>query len=293
MNINFELYKVFYEVAKQKSISKGAEKLMISQPAVTQSIKTLENQLGGQLFTRVTKGVVLTCEGEELFKYIEEGMNYFINGTNKFLNFKNLEEGIINIGATATISEHFLMPYLKKFHIKYPNININISNNLTENLIKDLRNGSLDIIITAIPINKINDLDYKDIANLNDIFVGSNKYKNIKFNSIEDLLKEDILLQKEPSVTRNNFNGFLKNNNLECNHKMEVASHNLLTKLAENDFGIALLTKEFIKEKLDQSLYEIKTNLKIPSRKLGFAIKKNNIPSFATSKFIDILNGKN
>ena len=83
MNINFELYKVFYEVANAKSISKGAEKLMISQPAVSQSIQTLENELGGKLFVRTPKGVVLTNEGEILFDYIKEGMNYFINGTNK------------------------------------------------------------------------------------------------------------------------------------------------------------------------------------------------------------------
>ena len=70
MNINFELYKVFYEVAKEKSISNGANKLMISQPAVSQSIQTLENQLGGKLFIRTPKGVVLTNEGEELYNYI-------------------------------------------------------------------------------------------------------------------------------------------------------------------------------------------------------------------------------
>ena len=127
-------------------------------------------------------------------------------------------------------------------------------------------------------------------TNLNDIFVGSSKYKDKVFNSTEDLLKEEILLQKHPSVTRNNFNEFLKENNFECNLKMEVVSQGLLTKLAENDFGIALLTKEFIKDKLDKSLYEIKTEIKIPKRKLGFAVKKNNVTSFATSKFIDILN---
>ena len=86
MNINFELYKVFYEVANEKSISKGAEKLMISQPAVTQSIHTLEEQLGGKLFIRTPKGVVLTNEGEIHYNYIKEGMNYFINGSNKFLS---------------------------------------------------------------------------------------------------------------------------------------------------------------------------------------------------------------
>ena len=293
MNINFELYKVFYEVANCKSISKGAERLMISQPAVTQSIKSLEDQLDGKLFIRTPKGVLLTNEGLELYNYIKEGMNYFINGTNKFTSLKELEEGVLNIGSTTTISEHFLMPYLKEFHDRYPNIDINITNNLTENLIKDLRNGSLDIIITAIPNSNINDIEYNYITDLNDIFVGSNKYKDNTYNNIKDLLKEDILLQKYPSVTRNNFNEFLKDNNLECNPKMEVVSHGLLTKLCENDFGIALLTKEFISNKLNKNLFEIKTNIKIPKRKLGYAIKSNSIPSFTAAKFISILKEKN
>lgn len=292
MNINFELYKVFYEVANEKSISKGAEKLSISQPAVTQSIKTLEGELGGKLFIRTPKGVILTNEGRELFDYIKEGMNYFVNGTNKFTSLKNLEEGVINIGSTTTISEHYLMPYLKEFHNKYPNIDINITNDLTDNLIKNLRNGTLDIIITAIPNHEIKDIDYKTISTLNDIFVGSSKYKDKIFNNINELLKEDILLQKNPSITRNNFDQFLKENNLVCNPKMEVVSHGLLTELAENGFGIALLTKEFIKDKLNKSLYEIDIDIKIPKRKLGYAIKKNNIPSFTATKFIDILLNK-
>ena len=286
MNINFELYKVFYEVAIAKSISKGAEKLMISQPAVTQSIKTLEDELGGKLFIRTPKGVILTNEGETLFNYIKEGMNYFINGTNKFTSLKNLTEGTINIGATTTISEHYLIPYLKEFHDKYPNIDICITNDLTENLVKNLRNGSLDIIITAIHNNKINDITYTKISDLTDIFVGSKKYKDKK---ISNILKEDIILQKYPSVTRNNFNEFLKENNLECNPKMEVVSHGLLTSLVEKDFGIGLLTKEFIQDKIDKTLFEIKTNINIPKRTLGYAVKKNSIPTFTTIKFIEIL----
>ena len=289
MNINFELYKVFYEVANNKSISKGAEKLMISQPAVTQSIQTLEQQLGGPLFIRTPKGVILTNEGMELYNYIKEGMQYFINGTNKFNSLKKLEEGTINIGATTTITEHYLIPYLEEFHNKYPNIDINITNELTENLIKDLRNGNLDIIVIAIPKKEINDLKIKNLYDLHDIFVGNYKYKDYKYNNIEALLKEDILLQKIPSTTRNNFNNYLKENNLICNPKMEVVSHKLLTKLTEIGFGISLLTKEFIENKLNNTLYEIKIPIQIPKRSLGYATKNNKIPSFATQKFIDIL----
>ena len=289
MNINFELYKVFHEVATTKSISKAAENLLISQPAVTQSIKTLEDQLGGKLFIRTPKGVILTNEGEELYKYIKEGMNYFINGTNKFSSLKNLDSGVINIGATTVISEHYLMPYLDTFHTKYPNVDINIHNDLTDNLIKELRNGNLDIIIINIPNTNIKDIDTYALTTLQDIFVGNSKYKDKKYNTIKELLKEDILLQKTPSVTRTNFNNYLKENNLDCTPKMEVVSHSLLTGLTENGFGISLLTKNFIRDKLENTLYEIKTKEQLPKRILGYAIKNGTIPSFTTTKFIEIL----
>lgn len=290
MNINFELYKVFYEVANEKSISKGAEKLMISQPAVTQSIKTLEGELGGQLFIRTPKGVILTTEGEILYNYIKDGMSYFVNGANKFTSLKNLDSGVINIGATTIISEKFLMPYLKEFSNKYPNIVINVVNDLTDNLTKKLRNGDLDIVIMSINNNtNIKDLKLKEITSLNDIFVGCEQYKNKKIENIEDLLKEDLLLQKYPSVSRTNFNNYLKENNLSCTPKMEVVSHSLLTSFTENGFGIGLLTKEFITNKLNKTLFEIKTNVKIPKRTLVYATKSNSIPSFTTVKFIEIL----
>ena len=290
MNVNFELYKVFYEVANEKSISKGAEKLLISQPAVTQSIKTLEAELGGQLFIRTPKGVVLTNEGEILYNYISEGMKYFINGTNKFTSLKEMESGTINIGSTTIISEQYLMPYLKHFHDMYPNITINIINDLTDNLIKKLRNGDIDILIISMNNNdSIKDLDITTITELHDIFVGNIKYKD---KNITNIFNEDLLLQKYPSVTRTNFNNYLKQNNLICNPKMEVVSHSLLTSLTENGFGIGLLTKEFISTKINNTLFEISTNIKVPTRKLVYATKTNSLPTFTTSKFIETILNK-
>ena len=166
MNIDFELYRIFYTVAVCGNITKASKQLMISQPAVSQSIQTLENELGGKLFIRTPKGVTLTDEGKELFKYIKEGMTYFINGANKFNSLKNLTSGSINIGASTVISEYLLMPYIIKFHELFPNIEINITNDLTDNLIKGLRNGSLDIVINS----KIN-RDIKDMK----IFVNTIK----------------------------------------------------------------------------------------------------------------------
>jgi DNA-binding transcriptional LysR family regulator len=286
MDINYELLKIFNSVAKEGSISKAAELLHISQPAVTQSIHTLENNLGGILFIRTPKGVVLTNEGNELYSYIKEGVSYFNNGINKFDSLKKLETGTIKIGASAITSEYFLMPYIKEFTNKYPNIKISITNGLTENLIKDLRNGTLDIIITSEIKDK--DLSFNKLIVIEDIFVGNNNFKNKTF----DINKDKLIIQKNPSEIRKNFDNYIKNNNINPNIYMEIVSHNLLVKYTIEGFGISLVTKDYIKEYLNKELFEIKTDIKLPKRNIGYSIKNNSIPSFATKEFINILNNK-
>lgn len=278
MNINFELYKVFYEVANEKSISKGAEKLLISQPAVTQSIHTLEEQLGGKLFIRTPKGVVLTNEGEILYSYIKEGMNYFINGSNKFLSLKNLDSGVLNIGASTVISENILIDVLGLFHKKYPNVVINIYNDLTDNLVKKLRNGDLDIIVISTD-NNYKDIEVHDVCLLHDIFVSNEKLDiTLDMDNINDL---DIIIQKNPSVMRRNFDKCI---DFEFSPKMEVVSHSLVCKLVSNGFGIGLVTKEFVKD-----FYEVKSNILIPERRVVYGIKDGRECSFSCSEFIKMI----
>ena len=278
MNINFELYKVFYEVANEKSISKGAEKLLISQPAVTQSIHTLEEQLGGKLFIRTPKGVVLTNEGEILYNYIKEGMNYFINGSNKFLSLKNLDSGVLNIGASTVISENILIDVLGLFHKKYPNVVINIYNDLTDNLVKKLRNGDLDIIVISTD-NNYKDIEVHDVCLLHDIFVSNEKLDiTLDRDNINDL---DIIIQKNPSVMRRNFDKCI---DFEFSPKMEVVSHSLVCKLVSNGFGIGLVTKEFVKD-----FYEVKSNILISERRVVYGIKDGRECSFSCSEFIKMI----
>ena len=115
MNIDFELYRVFYTVANNGNITKASEELNITQPAISKSIKKLEDQLGGQLFVRTKRGVVLTQEGKEFYKYIKNAMEYIANGESKFTELINLESGCIRIGISTTLTKEFLLPYLKNF----------------------------------------------------------------------------------------------------------------------------------------------------------------------------------
>lgn len=296
-DIDLNLYKIFYSVATTGNITKAAEQLYISQPAVTKSIKHLEASLGGALFIRTKKGVTLTEEGKVLLEYVKNILEEAKNAQNKFNSLIQLEEGKIHIGASATVSKHFLMPYLEEFHRKYPNIDIEITNELTTNLVKGLRNGYIDFLVTNLPMKEFNDLDIKVCAKLHDSFASSEKYlaKENKTYELNELLTYKIVTQKEPSNTRTFLNNYMKENNIDFNPDIEIVSYNLVVEFIKAGFGIGYVTKEFIKEELkNKELYEIKVTPKIPTRDLGIITLKNNTLSYAASKFIEIvLKGEN
>ena len=289
MNVNFELYKVFYVVANNKSISKGAEVLSISQPAVSQAIHNLEDQLDTTLFIRTKKGIILTKEGEELYSYIKDGMNYFINGTNKLYNLKNLDEGVIKIGASTSVTENYLMKYIDKFHKMYPNVEIKIVNQLTDILVQELRNGNLDIVIGLESYRDNKDLIFYKLNEIEYIFVNNKKLEL----SIDEIVKCNLILQTNPSVGRSTFDNYIKDNNLTYNNFMEVVSHRLVVNFVKSGFGIVFVVKQYILEELDKGLlYEIKINKDLPKRNMGYLIRDNSIPSYAVSEFIKIIKEK-
>ena len=147
MNVNLELYKIFFVVAKNGHMTKASEELFISQPAISQAIKKLEEQLGGTLFIRSNKGMTLTKEGKMFYEYVKGALELINNAENEFTSFKELSKGEIRIGCSTTLTKLILLEAIKEFHSDYPNININITNDLTSNLINDLKMGKLDLVI--------------------------------------------------------------------------------------------------------------------------------------------------
>ena len=296
MEINYESYKIFYFVALYGSISKAANSLYISQPAITKSIKKLESELGITLFNRGPKGVNLTENGKVFYEFIKEGVESFINGEHKLTSLKNLETGIIKIGASTTVTKYFLLPYIEEFHNMFPNIDISITNHLTDNLISNLKKGGLDLLIVNLPMKNDNDLDITPCAVLHDCFAGNLDYKNKITSeiSLQDLVeKYPIITQKEPSNTRSFLNSVMEKNKIYFHPKFDIVSYSLVKDFAKIGMGISYITKEFTKEELDNEfLYEIPIKEKIPERGLGIVVPKNTITSFATQKLIEIITGK-
>ena len=293
MNIDYELYRIFYVVANNGNITKASEELNISQPAISKSIKTLEDQLGGTLFVRTKRGVILTDEGREFYEYIKHAIEYINNAENKFTDLINLETGCIKIGISTTLTREFLLPYLEQFHELYPNIDIQIMTYLTSDLIPKLRNGLIDLIILNLNgYNYGDDIEMTKCMKINDCFVVSNKYIDLvnKELSLKDLNNYPLVLQAKGSNTREFLDNFAREHGVILKPNIELASYSLEVEFTRIGFGIGYATKEYIKDYLkNKQLYELKLKEKIPSRYIGIATSKNHVPSFSTKKLIEII----
>lgn len=293
MNIDFELYRVFYTVANYGNITRASKELSISQPAISKSIKNLEEQLGGQLFVRTKKGVILTEEGREFYGFIKQAIEYISNAENRFTDLINLETGCIKIGTNATLTKEFLLPYLENFHILYPKIDIQIITDITSDLLSKLRNGLVDIVILNLnDKNYGNDIDIIKCKKINDCFVVNNHYKELitKDLSMKDLNNYPLILQIKGSNTREFLDNIAQKNNVILKPNIELASYSLVVEFAKIGLGIGYVTKEYIKDKIkNNELYELKIKEKIPSRYIGIALSKNHLPNFSTKKLIEII----
>lgn len=296
MNIDFELYRIFYVVANNSNITKASEELNISQPAISKSIKNLEEQLGGQLFVRTKRGVVLTEEGKEFYNYIKQAIEYINNAENKFTDLINLEGGCIKIGISTTLTKEFLLPYLEKFHSLYPKVDIQIITSLTSDLMSKLKNGLIDIIVLNINNkNYGNDIDIIRCRKINDCFVVNNKYKDLSFKemSLEDLNNYPLILQAKGSNTREFLDDVAREKGVVLKPNIELTSYSLVVDFCKIGFGIGYVTKDYIKDEIkNRELFELKIKEKIPSRYIGIALSKNHLPNFSTKKLIEIITEK-
>ena len=292
MNINFELYRIFYTVCNTLNITKAAEQLMISQPAISKSIKNLEDQLGGKVFVRTKRGVRLTAEGEEFYNYIKQAIEFINNAEHKFTQLINLEIGTIKIGVSTTLTKEFLIKYLEQFHKLYPKIDIQISTNVSEELLVKLRNGLLDLVILNLPYNCSDDFEVIKVKEIHDCFIVNKDYLSLtkKTISLNDLNNYPLILQSKKSSTRTFIDDFCHSHNVTLKTNTELSSYSLVVEFTKAGFGIGFATKEYIKNELNnKELFELKIEPKLPPRYIGIVSSKKNVPNFSTKKLIEII----
>ena len=285
MNIDLELYKVFYTVAKHNHMTRASEELHISQPAISQSIKKLEEQLGGPLFLRSNKGMELTEEGKMFYEYVKGALELIKNAENDFTSYKDLSKGEIKIGCSTTLTKLLLLDVIKKFHEDYPKITFKIENDLTSNLINDLKLGKLDFVIFNESGVKEKNINLEKIGEMKQGFIYNPNYFTDDIEILNDLNKYPLILQKEESNSRKLLEKITSQNNVELIPKMEVVSQELVTEFTNIGFGIGFTIIDLAKRKYS-NLKELKINKKIPNINIYLATNKSISLTFASKMIL-------
>ena len=292
MQVNLELYRVFYYAAKAGSISGAAKELFVTQPAVSQSIGQLEEKLGGKLFFRTPRGIVLTSEGEVMFKYIEQVYNFIVTAEHKFAEMQNLFSGQVRIGASDTLCRYYLAPHLERFHREFPEVGIQVTNRTTPETIQLLKSGKVDLGVINLPVAGDNQLLIREGITVQDCFIAGEKFKHLseKVISLEELARYPLLLLEKGSSSRRYIDHFAARSGTPIRPEIELGSIDLLVRFAGIGLGISCVVKNFIKDELaGGEVYEIKLRERIPPRKTGIVTLRKVPLSAAGKKFIDLL----
>lgn len=292
MEINFEYYKVFYYVAKYGKISEAAEKLFISQPAITQTIKKLEESLKMQLFYRNREGVILTEPGKNIYEYIKDAVVVLENAEKKSLEYEKLEVGSIRIRTGNSVANDLLKDALIKFIKKYKNINIDISTGRPDDSMKLLSQGDIDLVLLNLPYkNHYSNIIIEECMKKEYIFVVSPEYKekeNVQINKMQDLQKYELIFPKKASSSRNIYDDIMSED-VKIKPSYEITSETMKADLAENGCGIAFVDRKLVEDKLKKgSLIEIELDKKFYASE-GIAMLQPSIANYAVKELVKMI----
>ena len=287
IDINYELYKVFYHVASTLNFSEASKQLFITQSAVSQSIKTLERKLDQTLFIRSTKKVQLTPEGEILMRHIEPAMNLIQKGEAQLIDAASTG-GQIRIGASDTICRYFLIPYLERFHKAFPGAHIKVINQTSMKCAELLRNGQVDLIVVNYPNNHLGTAtSVLRIKQFHDVFIAGSPFRELKDRTVSfsELLHYPILMLDKNSTTNEFLHQVFQQHQLDLVPEIELTSNDLLVDLARIGLGIAFVPDYCITEQSD-NLFLLKTKEELPFRELAVAYNDQLPLSRASMEFL-------
>lgn len=293
--VNLELYRVFYTVAKCGSLTRAADELFISQPAVSQAIKQLESQLGTTLFNRTHRGMELSEQGgKEIFGIVEKALAELDSAENRLKEIHTKATGTIRISASDTIFSYVLIDKIAAYHEKYPEVKLNLINCITTETVELLKNNKCDIAFVNLPIDDKDFTLTSVVMPLHDTFVANKRYKSLSedVQPLKSMHDYPLLMLDQSTVTRKAIIQFSHSIGVHLHPEIECGSLELMIQLAKNGVGIACVPREYVRRELneDKTLFEIRTEPPLPARSVGIAFPQGQPVSFATKEFFKMFN---
>ncbi len=290
MNQNLSSYRIFYTVASTGNISKAARELYISQPAISKSIQKLEESIGCRLFSRSSRGVVLTAEGKLLHDHVRAAFETLSIGEEKLKRSIELGIGHLRIGVSSTLCRHLLLPCLKEFIRLNPNISISITCQSTNGTLQLLDDGRIDIGLVGKP-DSLKNTRFDFLEEIEDTFVAAKDYlRNLHARGVpkDDILSSaTLMLLDKNNMTRQYIDSYFQDHQIRIQDTIDISDMDLLIDFARIGAGVACVIRSFVSRELaDGTLVEIPLKHPIPKRHVGFVYKTGSGASKSLEEFV-------
>ncbi len=291
MKTKLDYYRIFYETARFSSFSSAAQHLYISQSAISQCIHQLETDLGLRLFARTRRGVSLTTEGALLFEKISTAMEAISQGETIMERLRHLESGALSIAAGDTVTSHYLMPYLEKFHANHPEIRIEMANSYSANMVRLVKEGKADLAFINLPMED-EALTIEPCLEIHDVFVAGKNFRAKKKYTETEIAELPLILLEKNSSSRHYLDTVFSEKGARLSPQIEIAAHDLLLRFAAIHLGVACVVEEFSKESLaNGDVQKLCLASPLPPRHIGCAYIKDRPLSLAAKAFLELIRG--
>lgn len=289
--INLEYYKVFDWVCRTGSITLAAEELCISQPAVSQAVRQLEDGLGCRLFYRSSRGARPTKEGEVLYSYVKRGLELVGEGEDILLRIRDLDTGEIRIGASDMTLQFFLLPYLEAFHEEYPGVKVTVSNGPTPETLDFLYEGRIDFGVVSTPFEAKSEVERTPVKQVENVFIAGEKFKGELSGrklSYRELLGYPCIFLEKKTSTRLFMDQFLAERGLSLEPEFELATSDMIVQFVKRNLGIGCLMSEFAREALHSgTVFPLEFQEEMPKREFCLVTKRRSHMSPASGRLLD------
>ncbi|MTI68892.1 MAG: LysR family transcriptional regulator [Firmicutes bacterium] len=249
--MNERKLRIFYEVATNLSMTETAEKLYISQPAISQTIKELENNLNIILFDRINKKLFLTYEGKVFLNYTRRILNLYDESLDKIKDINTLNKGKLKIGASTTIGIYILTDIIGKFTKKHKNIDTSITIENTKIIADMILENKIDFAFVEGPVHS-SEIIVKEFLNDELVFITSPEHPWVKKKNVDikEVENQKLIMREEGSGTREIVKRALKKNEVNYNIYLELGNIEAIKRAVKADLGISCISKRCVREEV-------------------------------------------
>ncbi|WP_319559041.1 LysR family transcriptional regulator [Marispirochaeta sp.] len=277
--IDFEWYKVFYEVAHRGSVSGAAADLAVSQPAVSQSIRNLEQAFGTRLFHRRSRGVELTETGRKLYSYVRESYRLLKMGERAVLELLDLSAVSLLIGAPEDLGTYLLTPLFQQFRQRHPAVVLQTKILNNDDVVRGVTEGALEAGFVSLPV-ETGPLEVLEFMQVEDVFIAGPEFAGLQGKKIgvDEIMKLPMAAPSEKSSSRRILNNFL-NVSHEWAPVYETDGVEGIRRFAAAGLGIGFLPREVLQgSPREDGLFALNVEKELTPRNVCF-IYRRDIPS--------------